>query len=268
MNSQEIYGRFEMNRHVFYGKVDGEFVYPMNEAPWNNGKVTEKKIKLSTVRILYPSEPQIILGLGGSYSDSWKDRKPYKSVRWFLKPPSAAASQNDIVFIPDAVEALKVEVELTIVVGKTIKNASESEAEKAIFGYTIGNDIVAWTDSYHDKEGESKNQKEPLLGPGLKIGDRFAPFGPFIYTHIDWKNRNREMLITNANGTEKIKTSHTTSKLAYSPAKILSDLSKVLTLSPGDVVMTGTNKSYVVTDGDIVSISIDGLGTLTNKIKK
>jgi 2-keto-4-pentenoate hydratase/2-oxohepta-3-ene-1,7-dioic acid hydratase in catechol pathway len=220
------------------------------------------------VKLLHPSEPKVIIGLGGSYSDSWKDKKPYNSVRWFLKPPSAAASPNDTVNIPVAVDAIKVEVELTIVIGKTVKNATEQEAEKAIFGYTIGNDIVGWTDSYHEKEGEPKDQKEPLLGPGLKIGDRFAPFGPFIYTNFNWKNRERKMLVTDISGNEKINTSHNTSKLVYSPAKIISDLSKVLTLSPGDIVMTGTNKSYVVVDGDIVSVSVEGLGTLTNTIKR
>lgn len=268
INAQEVFGRFEINNKVFYGKVVDDIIYSMTAEPWNNSQLTGEKINIKDVKILCPSEPKIILGLGGSYQDAWKDKKPYNSVRWFLKPPSAAASPNDIVYIPDAVDAIKVEVELTIVIGKTIKNATEQEAQDAIFGYTIGNDIVGWTDSYHKKEEEPKDQKESLLGPGLKIGDRFAPFGPFIYTNFDWKNRERKMVITDNSGKELVNTSHNTSKLAYSPAKIISDLSKVLTLSPGDIVMTGTNKSYVVTDGDTVKISIDGLGTLINVIKK
>ena len=266
--AQEVYCRFEFGEQTLYGKVEGEKVLPLDKAPWEDGKINGKVLELNKVKLLHPSEPKVILGLGGSYSNSWKDITPYNSVRWFLKPPSAAASPNDIVFIPTAVDALKVEAELVIVIGKTIKNGNESEAEDAIFGYTIGNDIVGWTDSFHEKENEPKDQKEPLLGPGLKIGDRFAPFGPFIYTNIDWKNKGRKIRITDIYGNEKVNASNNTSNLVYSPAKIVSDLSKVLTLSSGDIVFTGTDKSYVVLDGDSVSISIEGLGTLTNTIKK
>lgn len=266
--AQEVYCRFEFSEQALYGKVEGEKVLPLDKAPWEGGEISGRALELNKVKLLHPSEPKVILGLGGSYSNSWKDKKPYKSVRWFLKPPSAAASPNDNIFIPAAVDALKVEAELVIVIGKTIKNADESEAENAIFGYTIGNDIVGWTDSFHEKEGEPKDQKEPLLGPGLKIGDRFAPFGPFIYTNIDWENKERKMLVTDGSGNEKVNSSNNTSNLVYSPAKIVSDLSKVLTLSPGDIVFTGTDKSYVVLNDDTVSISIEGLGTLTNTIKK
>lgn len=265
--AQEVYCRFEFGEQILYGKVEGKKILPLDKAPWEGGKINGRAFELNKVKLLHPSEPKVILGLGGSYSNSWKDKKPYNSVRWFLKPHSAAASPNDIVLIPIAVDALKVEAELVIVIGKTIKNADESEAGNAIFGYTIGDDIVGWTDSFHEKENEPKNQKEPLLGPGLKIGDRFAPFGPFIYTKIDWKNKERKMLVTDASGKVKINTSNNTSNLVYSPSKIVSDLSKILTLSPGDIVFTGTDKSYVVLDGDSVSISIEGLGTLTNTIK-
>lgn len=266
--AQEVYCRFEFGGQTNYGKVEGEQVLPLNDAPWNGGKISGKAVELNKVKLLYPSQPQVILGLGGSYTNAWIEKEPPKTVRWFLKPPSSAASPNDVVLIPDALDFLKVEVELTIVVGKTVKNASEEEAKKAIFGYTIGNDIVGYTNSYYEKNNETKGEKDPLLGPGLKIGDRFAPFGPFIYTNFDWKNKERIIQIKDNSGNEKINTSNNTSDLLYSPAKIVSDLSKILTLSPGDIIMTGTNKSYVVENGDTVIISIEGLGSLTNVIKK
>lgn len=267
--SQDVYCRFELNSKIHYGKVEGNIIKTLDKAPWNGGTVKEGNIDIDIdeVKLLHPSQPQIILGLGGAYSDSWKVSKPYKSVRWFLKPPTSAASPNDTIFIPPVVDVLKVEVELVIIIGKTIKNASEEEAISAIFGYTLGNDVVASTSSYHIKAGEPQDQNETLLGPGLKIGDSFAPFGPFIYTNIEWNNRETAVLIKNSDGKIKIKSHHNTSKLLYSPAKIISDLSKILTLSPGDIVMTGTNKSYEVQSGDTVSVSIEGLGTLNNFIK-
>ncbi|MCB0474127.1 MAG: fumarylacetoacetate hydrolase family protein [Flavobacteriaceae bacterium] len=268
MMAQEVFCRFKHDNQFMYGKVSGRYVLPLSKAPWNDGKVTGTPILLSTVELVHPSEPRVILGLGGSYRNSWKGKEPYKSVRWFLKPASASASPGDTIYIPEAVDVLKVEAELGIIIGKTIKNASESEAKKAIFGYVVVNDITGLTDSYHEKQGEPNDQREPLLGPGLKLGDRFSPFGPFIYTNIDWKNRERKIVITDALGKVKTETSNNTSNLVYPPEKIVSDLSKVLTLSPGDVIMTGTDGSYEVIDGDTVCISVEGLGTLTNTIKK
>jgi 2-keto-4-pentenoate hydratase/2-oxohepta-3-ene-1,7-dioic acid hydratase in catechol pathway len=265
--AQNVFGRFEYKSQIFYGELLGDSITPLDKAPWLGGINIGDKIALGEVEILHPSEPKVIIGLGNSYRSSWVDKEPFNTVRWFLKPPSAAASPNDTVFIPHVVDALKVEVELAIVIGKTVKNASEELANEAIFGYTIGNDIVGWTDSYYEKEGERKDQNDPLLGPGLKIGDRFAPFGPFIYTGFDWENKKKTLQIIDHTGKEMVNTSHNTSELIYDPAKIVSHLSKVLTLSPGDVILTGTNKSYVVTSGHTVKIAIEGLGSISNKIE-
>lgn len=266
MRLQEVYGRFEYDGEKIYGKVEGDGFWPLDMAPWLGGKINGELTKIADVKVLHPSEPKVILGLGGAYKNAWKDSEPYSTVRWFLKPPSSAAGTEDTVFMPESVDEIEVEVELTIVIGKTIKNASESEAEKAIFGYTIANDMVASVNSYHEIQGESSEQLEPLLGPGLKIGDRFAPFGPFIHTNFDWKSRGRKVIVVDEKGNEKFNSISNTSDMVYSPQKTVSDLSKVLTLSPGDIVMTGTDRSYPVVSGDVVSVEIDGLGKLINTI--
>lgn len=266
--AQEVFCRFEYKSTVQFGKVEGEKIFPLDKAPWDGGKKIGKAIEAGEVKFLHPSEPQVILGLGKSYLDSWKGDEPYGSVRWFLKPPSSAASPDQDIIIPASLEKIKVEVELVIVIGKKVKNADKKEAEKAIFGYTLGNDVVGWVDSYHEVQGEPSDQKETLLAPGLKIGDAFAPFGPFIYTNIDWKDRNRELIVTDEEGNKKVHYEHNTSNMAYTPAKMVSDLSKVLTLSPGDIIMSGTSKSFVVQAGDLLEISIEGMGTMKNKIVK
>jgi 2-keto-4-pentenoate hydratase/2-oxohepta-3-ene-1,7-dioic acid hydratase in catechol pathway len=261
-----IYCRYESNHTVNYGEVEDNIVYQLDNAPWMGGVKTGKSISLEDVKLLHPSEPQVILGLGGSYKNSWKEKNPLKTVRWFLKPPSAAASPDDSVFMPLALDELKVETELVIVIGETVKNADEMSAEKAIFGYTIGNDIMGYIDSYHKIEGEPLDTPENLLGPGLKIGDGFAPFGPFIYTDIDWRNRDWYLKVENISTGKEIIHSDNTNNLVYTPAKIVSDLSKVLTLNPGDVIFTGTSKSLVVGEGDTVTVELEGLGKLINYI--
>jgi 2-keto-4-pentenoate hydratase/2-oxohepta-3-ene-1,7-dioic acid hydratase in catechol pathway len=268
LEAQMIYCRYEYNSHISYGQVDDQILHQLDAAPWTGGRQTGIDVSLSEVKLLHPSEPQVILGLGGSYKDTWKNNSAPSAVRWFLKPPGAAASPGDDVVIPKALDQIKVETELVIVIGKVVKDANEATAEAAIFGYTIGNDIVGWIESYHRLQGEPVDQPEDLLAPGLKVGDRFAPFGPFIYTDFDWRNRERTLTLTNKNTGKNIEYSHNTSNLGYTPAKIVSDLSQILTLSPGDIIMTGTTKSFVADAGDVVTISIEGMGSLTNQVTK
>lgn len=261
-----IYCRYELNGTVNYGEVENNIVYELDTEPWSGAVKTGKSIALEDVKLLHPSEPQVILGLGGAYKNSWKEKNPLKTVRWFLKPPSAAASPDNSVVLPLALDELKVETELVIVIGKTVKNADEISAEKAIFGYTIGNDIMGYIDSYHKIEGEPLDTPENLLGPGLKIGDDFAPFGPFIYTDIDWRNRDWYLKVENTATGKELIHSDNTSNLVYTPAKIVSDLSRVLTLNPGDIIFSGTSKSLVAAAGDKITNHIDGIGTLINFI--
>jgi 2-keto-4-pentenoate hydratase/2-oxohepta-3-ene-1,7-dioic acid hydratase in catechol pathway len=266
--AQEVYCRFQHQNHTFYGQVIEQDVYKLDKAPWEGGRrIKARPVALKEIKLLAPSEPRIILGLGKSYKEGWEGKKPYANVRWFLKPPSSAAAPGEVVAIPASLDALKVEVELVIVIGKHTKNVTESEAEASIFGYTMGNDIVGYTDSYYRKEGDSAQGEDPLLGSGLKIGDGFAPFGPFIYTNFDWQNRLVTLAVTDPSGRQKVSFKNSTAHLLYSPAKIVSDLSKVLTLSPGDIIFSGTSKSFVVTHGDSATIAIEGMGEMKNTFK-
>ncbi len=263
-----VYCRYIQNTVARYGKIDGNVIYELDKAPWNGGKITGKRVSLNSVELLNPSEPRVIIGLAKSYKSSWKGKTPFKTVRWFIKPPGSAGSPGADVVLPAALDEVKVEVELVIVIGKRVKNAGLEEAGKAIFGYTIGNDIVGLVDSYHRIQGEPLNQPEKVLATGLKIGDGFEPYGPFIFVDENWKNRKKEMTITSADGKERVRFEENSSDLLYSPAKIVSDLSRVLTLSPGDIISTGTGKSFIAGVGDTVSLSIEGYGKFSFKIVK
>ncbi len=262
------YCRFEKAGRVSYGRVDGEVIHVLDAAPWNGGSETGETVLLGQVHLLSPSQPRVVLGLSRSYREAWNGEKPYKSVRWFLKPPSSAAAPGDTVFLPASLDEVLVEVELVIVIGKRVKDASEAEAAEAIFGYTVGDDIVGSIDSYHRVNAEPLDQKETLLGPGLKIGDRFAPFGPFVYRGVNWKGLIRRLKVENSATGKKLTYEHTTAHLVYTPAKIVRDLSRVLTLSPGDVIFTGTTKALPARDGDVVTVEIEGLGHFSNPIVK
>ncbi|MGC9328871.1 MAG: fumarylacetoacetate hydrolase family protein, partial [Candidatus Hinthialibacter sp.] len=192
--SEEVFCRYQAGGEIYYGQVYGDLIHQLSGAPWNGGVDTGHTILIKQVKLLHPSEPQKIFGLSGAYKENWTNGKtPFNTIRWFLKPPSAAASPDEDVILPASVDTLLVETELVIVIGKRVKDASVEEAKKAIFGYTVGNDIVGDVTSYHRIQGEPLDQEETLLSPGLKMGDGFAPYGPFIYRGVDWKNRLRTL---------------------------------------------------------------------------
>ncbi|MEO9023357.1 MAG: fumarylacetoacetate hydrolase family protein [Ginsengibacter sp.] len=257
------------NEKPVYAQLVNNKLQILKQAPWLGIQYSEVELIDTTgVKFLHPSEPTVIIGLSKSYKQNWKDRSPFRNVRWFIKPVASAADPGDEIPIPLSLTSLKVEVELVIVIGKEIKNADETTAQNSIFGYTVGNDVVGTTDSYYKISGDDMTENDPLLAPGLKIGDRFAPYGPFIYKNYQWKNKMRSLIIYDINGNEKANYENSTNDLLYPPAKIVSDLSSVLTLHPGDVIFTGTSQSFVVRAGDRIVFGLEGMRSFENTIVK
>ena len=261
----EMYGRFLFQGKEYYGRVGKGVVSFLNKAPWAGGILTGRKIAAEKVKWLFPSQPGVIVGLAKSYMDSWKGKTPPKTVRWFIKPPTAAAASGEMVVLPPTLDEVKVEGELVIIIGKKLKNISPAEAEDGIFGYTTGLDIVGTVESYHRLTGEPPGLPEKILATGLKICDRFEPYGPWIHCTKKWQDRCCTLTITTPQGKKTVFTFNT-SQLLYSPAKIVSDLSRVLTLSPGDVISTGTVRAFLAHPGDEIDFAIEGLGQIHNKI--
>lgn len=261
-----VYCRYSRAGITYYGRVDGQKIHELTDAPWHGGTETGVALDLSEVNLLHPSEPQVIIGCSGSYKEAWDGRTPFKTVRCFFKPPTSAGSPGEVIDLPAALDAIKVETELVIVIGSEVKDAEPEQAIKAIFGYTAGNDIVGDVESYHKIAGEPPDQEETLLPTMLKTGDNFAIFGPYIYTGVDWRDRTRRLVVQNGSTGKYVEYEHTTSNLVYPPEKIVSDLSKILTLRPGDIIFTGTTAAPIAVAGDTVTVSVQGLGELMNVV--
>ncbi len=264
--SEGVFCRFQFADEAFYGRVDGQSIHALSGAPWLGGKETGTTIALDAVKLLPPSEPRNVIGIAGAYASP--DSNPPKTTRWFAKSTSGAATDGDEVPIPDSLDALKVEVELVIVIGEEIKDASPREAKNAIYGYATGTEIFGFVESYHRVAGEPEGREESLLAPALKLGDNFAPYGPFIYAGADWRDRDRSLSIVTPSGESRIEYRHNTSELLYPPEKMISDLSRVFTLEPGDVVFSGTTKAYIAEAGETVVTEVEGFGVLKNKITR
>jgi 2-keto-4-pentenoate hydratase/2-oxohepta-3-ene-1,7-dioic acid hydratase in catechol pathway len=263
--SEELYCRVTGADGVpTYGRVGKGVVHLLDAAPWLGGRPTGRTLPLDGARFLPPSEPRNVLALANSYVG--KEKTPPRYIRWFAKSAGSVATDGDVVEIPPVVDQLKTEAELVLVVGRRLRNATEAEARDAVFGYAAGNELFGFSESFQKVNGEDPARTEVMLAAGLKLGDRFSPFGPFIRRGGAWPLLKRRLLITNAATGKRVEALGDTSGILYSPEKILSELSRVLTLEPGDVIFTGTDKAQLVDAGDEVTIEFEGLGRLANRV--
>lgn len=179
----------------------------------------------------------------------------------FNKYGNALAAHEQCIRLMPQYKEYDYEAELVIVMGKNARNIREQDALAYVFGYTCGNDL-----STRDLQFSRGNQW--FLSKTL---DGFAPIGPCIVT-ADSLNPDRLMISSRVNG--EIRQKSNTSDMIFSPAKIIADLSKHITLQPGDLIFTGTpsgvmhgypaDKKNWLKPGDTVEVTIDGIGTLKN----
>ncbi|KGM46225.1 fumarylacetoacetate hydrolase family protein [Neobacillus niacini] len=169
--------------------------------------------------------------------------------------------EDDIPFYPIS-DQLDYEAEFTFVVGKQARNVSEEDALDYVAGYTITNDVT-----YRDI------QRRTLQWLQGKSVDGSAPMGPYLVTTDELQNPSGLDVILKVNGEVRQKTN--TANLVFSVQKLVAFLSNLMTLEPGDVVLTGTpggvgvamNPPQFLKDGDVVRIEIDQIGALENKVK-
>jgi 2-keto-4-pentenoate hydratase/2-oxohepta-3-ene-1,7-dioic acid hydratase in catechol pathway len=178
----------------------------------------------------------------------------------FTKPPTTVIGHGDTVNLhPEATSAVDYEAELAIVIGKSGRNISPAEALSHIWGYTIVNDVTA-----RDRQ---RNHKQWFLGKAL---DTFCPMGPWITTADEIAHDQLDLKCW-VNG--ELRQQANTSDLIFDIPSLIATISAGLTLQPGDVIATGTpagvgigfNPPRFLKAGDEVSISISGIGTLTNR---
>lgn len=170
----------------------------------------------------------------------------------FLKPPSAVIGNGQTILLPPQSARVDYEGELVLVLGKMCKNVSVAEAPQHIFGYSCGNDVTAR--DLQKKDGQYGRAK------GF---DTFAPIGPWIETQVSDPNNLR--LVTTVNG--EIKQQSSTADMLFGPYELVSFISSVMTLQPGDVIFTGTPAGVgPLAPGDEVRVEIAEVGMLINAV--
>lgn len=209
--------------------------------------------KLCDVKILPVCKPSKLVCVGLNYTDHAEELSmslPDEPLL-FIKPSTAVIGDHDEIIYPITSKQLDYEGELGIVILDTTHNTKD--ATRHIAGYTVVNDVTAR--DLQQKDGQWTRAKS---------FDTFAPIGPVISTGINPETLN---ITTSVNG--EIRQTSNTSKMIFTPRKLVEYVSKIMTLNPGDIIATGTPPGVgELHVGDKVQITIESIGTLENTVKK
>ncbi len=217
---------------------------------------TAATVSVSKVRLLAPVIPRSkVVCIGKNYADHAAEMGgvvPDEPII-FLKPNTSVIGPNDTIVWPEMSERVDHESELAIVIGRLCKDVPIERVNDVIFGYTIANDVTA-----------RDLQKKDVQWTRAKSFDTFCPVGPWIDT--DFIPGTQKITAT-VNG--EIKQSAQLSDMIFKVPEIINFVSRVMTLLPGDIILTGTPAGIgPMVAGADATMAIEGLGELTNKVRK
>jgi 2-keto-4-pentenoate hydratase/2-oxohepta-3-ene-1,7-dioic acid hydratase in catechol pathway len=215
---------------------------------------TGEHIPLSEVKLLTPVIPRSkVVGIGRNYADHAAElgnEVPAEPLI-FLKPNTAVISPGDPIRYPRQSTEVHFEGELAVVIGRLCSEVPLDRADEVIFGYTVANDVTA-----------RDLQRSDPQWTRAKGFDSFCPLGPWIATDLDISDL---AITTELNG--ELKQAARTAAMVHKVPDLIAFISSVMTLLPGDVILTGTPAGVgPMKPGDEVSVSVEGIGTLTNPV--
>ncbi|MHB8760944.1 MAG: fumarylacetoacetate hydrolase family protein [Coriobacteriia bacterium] len=237
---------------VRYGLADDSMVTLISDEPFAAWE-PEGVVPLPHAQLLAPSVPTKVVCAGINYRGHAKEmghQLPTEPVI-FLKPPTAVIGHGAEIRIPRGLETVDHEAELAVVLGRRTHNVSPEEAPAHILGYTCANDVTSRV-----------LQKRDGQWARAKGFDTFCPLGPWVETDVDPLDLAIECIV---NG--ETRQSARTSEMIFSVYEIVSFISRVMTLLPGDAVLTGTPLGVgPMVSGDVVEVRIEGVGSLVNRV--
>lgn len=247
--------RYQQDGGAAYGIVEGDDVYAASGDLFAGLTKGERVGAVGEVTLDVPVVPGKIVAVGLNYAAHVTENDPTREVPTepviFMKPNSALLPPDGVIELPPA-DRIDYEAELCIVIGKRASRVSEAEALDYVLGYTCGND-VSHRDQQH-KDGQWVRAK------GY---DTFCPLGPWIETELDPGN---VAIQSRLNG--EVRQDNHTTNMIFNPAFLISFISNVMTLEPGDVIMTGTPEGVgPMQAGDTIEVEVEGIGTLRNTCK-
>lgn len=236
-----------------YGIVEGERLLPASGDLFGGLEPSGPALALSDIRLLAPCAPSKAICIGLNYRDHAEEFGlpiPASPVV-FIKPSTSVIGPGDPIVYPSMSSRVDYEAELVVVIGRQARNVDESEALDYVLGYTCGNDVTA-------RDLQPKDGQWTIA----KSFDTFLPLGPWIETDLNPGDLRIEAYLDGAR-----KQSSRTSHLIFTVPRLISYLSQVMTLLPGDIIMTGTPSGISpMAIGSEITVEIEGIGRLTNRV--
>jgi 2-keto-4-pentenoate hydratase/2-oxohepta-3-ene-1,7-dioic acid hydratase in catechol pathway len=248
--------RIKSGDDIAYGIADTDGVNVYRGSPFVAWEPTESVVPWPSVQLLSPVIPTKVICVGKNYDDHAAEmggEAPPEPLI-FMKPATSVIGPEGAVVYPPETQELHHEAELAVVISKVARHVRAEDANSYILGYTAANDITA-----------RDLQRSDGQWTRAKGFDTFCPIGPAIETELD--PLERLAVICRVNG--DVRQAGFTSDMVFGVGAIIEHVTAVMTLLPGDVVLTGTPSGVSSVDvGDTMEVEIDGIGTLTNRVVK
>ncbi len=246
--------RFKAGDRIAYGLAEASGVTIYDGSPFVAWEATEVMLPWESIQLLAPVLPSKVVCVGKNYvehADEMGGEVPEEPLI-FMKPATTVIGPNAGIVYPRLSSEVHHEAELAVVIGRLARNIAAEDASRYVFGYTAANDVTAR--DLQRKDGQWTRAK------GF---DTFCPLGPAIETELD--PLERLAVICRVNG--EVRQAGFTSDMVFGVAEILEFVTSVMTLLPGDVVLTGTPSGVgPVVPGDLVEVEVDGVGTIANPV--
>lgn len=238
-----------------YGWVFEDRVGPIEGAPFGEFRRLEAEIPIHMVKLLAPVTPGKIVCVGRNYAEHAREQNvdvPEIPIL-FMKPPSAVIGPGDSIILPPQSSRVEHEGELAVVIGREGRWISANQALDYVLGYTVANDVTA--------RDLQRRDGQWTRGKGF---DTFCPLGPWVETDLD----PADVLVqTRVNG--EMRQMASTREMMFPVEQLIAFISSVMTLHPGDLLLTGTPAGIgPLQPGDVVEVTVEGIGSLSNPVRE
>jgi 2-keto-4-pentenoate hydratase/2-oxohepta-3-ene-1,7-dioic acid hydratase in catechol pathway len=249
--------RFVHEGRPTYGVVEDDEVWRLGSSPYAGAfEVGVKVCSIEDVQLLAPATPSKIVCVGRNYAAHAAEHSAEvpEEPLLFLKPPSSVIGPGAEVVLPKLSQRVEHEGELALVIGKRARSLAQDEAWSCVLGVTCANDVTA--------RDLQRADKQWTRGKGF---DTFCPLGPWIVADLSDDDVADVEVSCSVNGNRR--QTGRTSQMVFPPSFLLAYITAVMTLVPGDVVLTGTPAGVSpLSPGDHVEVEVEGVGTLSNPV--
>jgi 2-keto-4-pentenoate hydratase/2-oxohepta-3-ene-1,7-dioic acid hydratase in catechol pathway len=258
------FARFVYAGGVSFGVVEGEdgagrTIAEIGSLPFETVRFTGQRWALADVRLLAPIFSSKVIGVGRNYAEHAAElgNAVPKEPLIFIKPSTSVIGPNDAIRLPPQSKQVEHEAELAVVIGATgARRVDRAGAERAIFGYTCGNDVTA-----------RDLQRKDSQWTRAKGFDSFCPLGPWIVTDLDVSDIEIRCEVGRDPEAMEVRQIGRTKDMVFDVPTLVSYVSHIMTLLPGDVILTGTPAGVSqILPGETVKVGIQGIGELANPV--